>query len=382
MITCPICNSGNLTEVTGKFGKYFVCSNHPLCRAKCRSISGEPDIGSLVSRCPDTILTFNNSEIKLALLKIAQLAYPEHVIPAFIVILKPRESRRVHGLWFYPQQNQISKIFIFNLSRKYEYTLATCIHELAHHCQHMIEGKTNHKRGFYEILQHLRITAHNHGFINIVETYNQIDSNDRKKLEKYFGQPQMLANNKADFYIFRVDLPNSKSPLETQGYIYSYKELNWVKSVPTSNVFEEIDLLEHNYPEYTYEIINNREHSVGSIYFCIVSASQPIHPDVLREHGFIQDEINGWIKQIKAKDYKRTIALCMKINAKPVFKGYVPKTNTKERAYKSIIEVKTKDQQVCPQCNSPLVLTTGKFGRFYSCSKFILGCKYTKPVEE
>lgn len=382
MTTCPICNSGDLTEVTGKFGKYFVCSNHPLCLTKCKSVAGVPDIDSLVSRCPDTILTFNNSEIKLALLKIAKLAYPEHEIPEFIIVLKPKESKRVHGLWYYPKPNRISRIYIFNLSRKYEHTLATTIHELAHHCQYMIYGETNHKSGFYLVLQHLLTTAHNYGFINLVETYDAVDSADRKRLTKYCGTTDFQDNNKADFYIFRVDEPDMKSTLKFHGYTYSYKELKWIKSVPGNKVFDEIDTVEENYPDVAYEIVNNRDHSVESIYFCIISKFLPIHPATLKDNGFILDDVNGWVKKIKAKDYKRTIAFCARINAKAIFKGHIPKKNTKESAYKSMFEVKTKDQHICPLCNSPLVVSTGKFGKFYSCSKFILGCKYTKNKQE
>ena len=381
MTACPICNNGNLTEVTGKFGKYFVCSNHPLCQAKCKSVSGEPDIDSLISRCPDTILTFNNSEIKLALLKIAKLAYPEHEIPEFIIVLKPKESKRVHGLWYYPQPNRISRIYIFNLSRKYEHTLTTCIHELAHHCHYMIEGKTNHKREFYVFLQHLLTTAHNHGFINLVETYDEVDSADRKRLEKYFGAPHILNNNKTDFYIFRVDIPDIKSTLKSHGYTYSYKELKWVKPVHGNKVFEEIDIIEENYPDVAYEIINNREHSVESIYFCIISKFQPLHPDMLKENGFILNEVNGWIKKIQAKDYRRTVAFCASVKAKPTFKGYLPTRNLRERAYKDLFKAtQPMSDHICPKCGGTLVISNGKFGQFYSCNKFIFGCRYTQQI--
>lgn len=381
MTSCPVCNSGVLKETVGKFGKYFICSNYPICQTKCKSVSGIPDVTSVLSKCSDTILTFNNSEIKLALLKIAKLAYPEYEIPDFIILLRPKESKRVHGLWFYPRPNKISKIYIFNLSRKYEHTLATSIHELAHHCQYMIEGKTNHKREFYVVLQHLRTTAHNYGLVNIVETYDQIDSKDRERLEKYFGKPHILTNNKGDFYIFRVDLPDINASLRLHGYTYSQKELKWIKPVLGDKVFEEIDFLEHNYSTATYEIINNREHSVESIYFCIISNFQPIHPDVLIQNGFYLNETHGWVKKIKAKDYRRTAAFCASVKAKPTFKGYLPTRNLRESAYKGLFNAtQPMSDHICPKCGGALIISNGKFGQFYSCSKFIFGCKYTQQI--
>lgn len=42
------------------------------------------------------------------------------------------------------------------------------------------------------------------------------------------------------------------------------------------------------------------------------------------------------------------------------------------------ISVKEEDYGACPNCGSPLVLRTSKFGKFYACSAYPK-CKYTKP---
>ncbi|MBI2003261.1 MAG: topoisomerase DNA-binding C4 zinc finger domain-containing protein, partial [Candidatus Wildermuthbacteria bacterium] len=34
----------------------------------------------------------------------------------------------------------------------------------------------------------------------------------------------------------------------------------------------------------------------------------------------------------------------------------------------------------CPKCSSPVVIRTGRFGRFYACSAFPK-CKHTEPLE-
>lgn len=44
------------------------------------------------------------------------------------------------------------------------------------------------------------------------------------------------------------------------------------------------------------------------------------------------------------------------------------------------IEAETTDQK-CPECGSPIVIRTGRFGKFYSCSTFPT-CRFTKPFVE
>lgn len=52
----------------------------------------------------------------------------------------------------------------------------------------------------------------------------------------------------------------------------------------------------------------------------------------------------------------------------------------KEEAKRVKIEVEETDE-VCPECKSGLVIRTGRFGKFFSCSTFP-DCKFTKPYVE
>ncbi|MDD3728718.1 MAG: type I DNA topoisomerase [Candidatus Pacebacteria bacterium] len=63
---------------------------------------------------------------------------------------------------------------------------------------------------------------------------------------------------------------------------------------------------------------------------------------------------------------------------------YVPfeknlKTKYEEVAKKEAIEEET--DKICPKCNSPIVLKTGRYGKFYACSNFP-SCKHTENIEK
>ncbi len=55
-----------------------------------------------------------------------------------------------------------------------------------------------------------------------------------------------------------------------------------------------------------------------------------------------------------------------------------------ERAKREMESLKPKPietEEVCPDCGSPLVIRTGRYGQFYACSAFPK-CRYTRPLEE
>jgi len=55
------------------------------------------------------------------------------------------------------------------------------------------------------------------------------------------------------------------------------------------------------------------------------------------------------------------------------------KNKYQEVSKKDITEKPT--EKVCPKCGAPLLIRSGKFGRFYACSKFPK-CKYTESLKE
>ncbi len=55
------------------------------------------------------------------------------------------------------------------------------------------------------------------------------------------------------------------------------------------------------------------------------------------------------------------------------------KNKYKEVSDKKIMEEKT--DKICPKCNSPIVLKTGRYGKFYACSNFPT-CKHTENTEK
>lgn len=383
-IKCPKCNLGYLIERAGKDGDYFSCSNYPRCSAACTSNNGKPDLDTLIHASAPGVLTLNEKEIHGHLHKIAMHAYPKLRIPDFTIKIKPKELRSKHGDWSYSSRNNNYVINIYNLSRKYEHTLATTVHELAHHCHFALSGKTNHKREFYEILKHLLETSHELGYINLVETYDIIDSYDREKLEKYFGEPTILNNNKADFDLIKFDyykeLNEDKEQLKQRGFVYSTKEKKWILSLHHKNALVEIAWLEKNFPNATYQIFNNKINTVDVIYFCIIGNFHAIHPDILTKNGFYLDEINGWVNKFCARDIKIIEDFCTSYNIKPKFKGFTPRNNLFKDAHTLVPILGKKSGKTCPNCGGELIVNKGKFGEYIGCSKFLMGCKYIESV--
>ena len=70
---------------------------------------------------------------------------------------------------------------------------------------------------------------------------------------------------------------------------------------------------------------------------------------------------------------------------KPVIETfYKPFIEQVKKAEELAIKVKMPEEEtneLCPQCNNPLVVKTGKFGKFIACSDFPT-CKFTKPIIE
>ena len=377
---CPTCQIGEIVEKNGKFGKFFCCTNFPNCKTVCKSIAGKPDLAYLESKTTPAIFTLNDEEIKKVLMIVALNAYPSYQIPDFTIILYQKDRASIHGRWFYPKPGTISKIEIFNLYRKYEHTLSTSIHELAHHCHYMLEGRTNHKKEFYEVLKHLLEVAHKLGFINLVQTYDMIDNADRRQLVKYFGPPLVQNNQKISIDLLKINCTAGNPMLSKRGYIYSQKEKKWIYSLLNKSMSEELDWLEKNVPNCAIEIANNITNQVDSVFFCIIGHFHIIHPDELLSNGFYNDDTNGWMKKVPINQKKELEIYLSKYKVTPKYYTYLPKTNSNVKAIKNLPMLGQETGKQCPLCGSELITNDTKFGIFENCSKFLIGCRYARKI--
>ena len=69
----------------------------------------------------------------------------------FYIKIIPKEMKSIHGRYTWDR----SLIEIFNLSRPYNHTITTILHEVAHHIDYVDRGTTNHKREFYDVFYRL-----------------------------------------------------------------------------------------------------------------------------------------------------------------------------------------------------------------------------------
>lgn len=346
----------------------------------CKSVNGKPDIQTLESKATPAILTLNNDEIKKALVVIAINAYPGYKIPEFDLILHQKDRAKFHGIWYYPKPNQISKIEIFNLYRKYEHTLSTTIHELAHHCHYMLDERTNHKKEFYDVLKHLLEVAHNLGFINLVQTYDMIDSADRKRLVKYYGPPRIFDNLKADIELIKIDGEPINLDFTKRGYIYSHKEKKWICSLLNKSTEEELAWIANITPGAKIEIINNKTNQVKSVFYCVIGHAHLVHSDTLKTHGFSLDPIHGWMIKATKNDSKVNNFLHQN-NVQATYYSRLPNCNRKVKSLEKMPTFGEKADEYCPLCGSQLQIKTSNFGKYIYCSKFLLGCRYQKVMQ-
>ncbi|MDY0944113.1 hypothetical protein [Priestia megaterium] len=74
-------------------------------------------------------------------------SYPDNKFKNFFIDIKVKEMKSIHGR-YYPHNR---KIEVFNLSRPNGHTIATTLHEVAHHIDHCLRKKSDHSKAFYEI---------------------------------------------------------------------------------------------------------------------------------------------------------------------------------------------------------------------------------------
>ena len=236
----------------------------------------------------------------------------------FYIKIIPKEMKSIHGRYKWDR----SLIEIFNLSRPYNHTITTVLHEVAHHIDYVNRGITDHKKEFYHVFYRLIIGALELGVISKNDIITETYSSDKEKLEKYFGSIGNWEIGNVDYKkdIRIIKVSNSyqiKDYLKMNGYSYSKLEQLWFKEIKVGTVTDEINLLKRVIDEKYIKVIDRKDLEIEAIYYIAVFNSY-MYKDILKENGYIYNgygiEKKSWNKKIKASELEREEGVLSKLD--------------------------------------------------------------------
>jgi hypothetical protein len=228
-----------------------------------------------------------------------------------------KEMKSIHGR-YYPHNR---KIEVFNLSRPNGHTIATTLHEVAHHIDHCLRKKSDHSKAFYEIFHQLLITAIGMDIMTKQDILTERDSADKKWLEKHFGDIDEWnispLDYKQDSYLIKVYQSFSiKDKLKKRGYKYSSLEQAWLKEMSVSEAEKEKEIVAQWIDEKNIKIEQANTIKIESYYYLCVSNCYD-HKAYLKENGFMWNGYGmkkAWVKKIPSQSLKSEEAKLLKLS--------------------------------------------------------------------
>jgi hypothetical protein len=244
-------------------------------------------------------------------------SYPDNKFKNFFIDIKVKEMKSIHGR-YYPHNR---KIEVFNLSRPNGHTIATTLHEVAHHIAHCLRKKSDHSKAFYEIFHQLLITAIGMDIMTKQDILTERDSADKKWLEKHFGDIDEWnispLDYKQDSYLIKVYQSFSiKDKLKKRGYKYSSLEQAWLKEMSVSEAEKEKEIVAQWIDEKNIKIEQANTIKIESYYYLCVSNCYD-HKAYLKENGFMWNGYGmkkAWVKKIPSQSLKSEEAKLLKLS--------------------------------------------------------------------
>lgn len=240
---------------------------------------------------------------------IIDVAYPETEntnFKKFYIDIIPKEMKSKHGE-YNPKEK---KIKIYNLSRPSEHIITTAIHEVSHHIDCYLRNSSDHSKEFYEIMYKLLVAAIGMGIINKDAISTEVDSKDKDRLVKYFGDIDTWeiqnVKYKNDIKTFKVtNCFDIKDKLKARGYRYVATEQCWIKDIAIDCAEEEKSFLKSIIDMENVKIVSANEINIQVFYYiCVLNSYE--YKDYLKENGFIYNGFGikkkSWNKKVLAHD--------------------------------------------------------------------------------
>lgn len=256
----------------------------------------------------DNMLSYQYHRV---LRKIAEETYPDKKILSFQIEIHSKEMKSRHG--DYSPSKRV--IRIFNLSQKTDYTIATALHELAHHCEFSLYGNTGHSKQFYKVFKELLETAVAMNIIAYEDIRNQEDASDIKMLEKHFGAVNTVAksvNCQEESVIKVLNSFSFRDKLKDNKYFYDPVEKAWGKIIPTAELEIEKEFLSKHTSSENLVVRSLYDLHFEAIYYLFVPNGFDKR-DALKNDGYfykVYKKKKGWAKRIistELNDEKRKL---------------------------------------------------------------------------
>lgn len=194
-----------------------------------------------------------------------------------------------------------------------------------------------------------------------------------------------------DFAVTGGILTEKKLPLLTEG-----EELSLLRLIPEQHFTQPP-------PRYTEATLirDLEKHGIGrpSTYAPIISTIQERNYVRLEKRYFYPEEIGYIVNDLLVKHFPDIVDIGftarmeeelddIAAGARPWEKViddfYRTFSQVLSQAARNMERIKPEDEptdETCPDCGQPVVIKTGRYGRFYACSGFPK-CRYTRPLEE
>lgn len=140
-----------------------------------------------------------------------------------------------------------ASIRILGLNRdRYQDSLITAIHEVAHHVDHSNRGRSGHDSEFYRIHKILLFAAFDMGILTVDDViHSESNARNRDKLAKMMKDyvPHPVDYKKDIVQVFVYNSYAVKNTLKANGYRWNGLECAWSKEILKNELEKEIDFL-------------------------------------------------------------------------------------------------------------------------------------------
>lgn len=228
--------------------------------------------------------------------------YPEQqleLFKRFFIKLVSKQLKSKHGHYV----ENTHTIEIFNLERTTDNIIKTCIHELAHHVDFCLHGKTGHQQEFYDEYRKLLYSAFN---MRLVNPYSFTDdSADATKVKKIVEEwTPNYVEYKNDRLL--VSVPNAfmqKESLKENKYHWDGLQDLWIKEISAEEREQEENYLNRLECQYSIAEANNIE--ISAMVYIVVKENTYELKDLLKQQGFFFEKKGKkgvWKKKVKMQE--------------------------------------------------------------------------------